>query len=151
MKIVRFLITLVLVLVFVSSGIFLTLLIKKAVEVGGKRLEKQTVTSNAANPFDANAAKPEHSEVTKEKTNNTYGNVVDYGSGVYYFPHTEANFANALAGFLTAHTNLEVTAMTGNIVRLMGGQRKPIAPPWSEADYGVAVGYFVTFRTFQEK
>lgn len=72
---------------------------------------------------------------------------VEYGNGVYYFKRTGENFANALAGFLATHTNLEVTAMTGDVVRRLGGRTEDLnSKAFHNSNYGVAIGYFVTFR-----
>ena len=41
--------------------------------------------------------------------------VIDYGNGVYYFPHTNHSFGNALSSFINANSELELTALTVNI------------------------------------
>ena len=58
------------------------------------------------------------------------GKVVDFGNGVYYFNSKQADFANALSAFLSAHQELEVTSMAGD----------------GTCGYGADCGYFVTFR-----
>lgn len=65
--------------------------------------------------------------------------MVEFGKGVYYFPFTRAVFANNLVKFLNIHTNLEVTAMTGDVVR------QNELSTLRQSDYGAAAGYFVTF------
>jgi hypothetical protein len=55
---------------------------------------------------------------------------IDYGSGVFYFHHTQANFSNALSAFLKNHPDLKVSAMTGD----------------GSGGYGCDVGYFVVFE-----
>ncbi|MDE2188617.1 MAG: hypothetical protein KGJ35_02730 [Patescibacteria group bacterium] len=72
--------------------------------------------------------------------------VIDYGANVYYFPETQDHFASALAGFLLNNTNLEVTAMTGNVVRQNRGKIEYKDDNDHRSDYGAAIGYFVTFR-----
>ncbi len=72
--------------------------------------------------------------------------VISYGEGVYYFPYIRADFASALVKFLQSHTNLEVTAMTGDVVRRGGSATKNLKEYYDKEDYGAAVGYFVTFR-----
>ena len=102
---------------------------------------------SAANPKHALLAHPLEvptstgaSVVTHDK------GIVNYGMGVYYFAYTSADFANALAVFLTVHKDLEVTAMTGNVVRRIGDYIVLSDTPAQNCDYGTAVGYFVTFR-----
>lgn len=72
---------------------------------------------------------------------------IHYGANMYYFAKTEYSFANSLASFLIGHTNLEVTAIAPNVIRKSGaGRRSPEYQYSSTTDYGLAVGYFVTFR-----
>ncbi|NTW13892.1 MAG: hypothetical protein HGA31_02580 [Candidatus Moranbacteria bacterium] len=56
--------------------------------------------------------------------------IIDYGNGVYYFPHTEADFGNALSKFRKDHPELRQTTAVGNGT---GGA-------------GSDIGYFVTFE-----
>ncbi len=56
---------------------------------------------------------------------------VDYAHGVFYFPCTDADFANGLSNYLRDHPNLEVTSTTGN----------------GTGGYGYDIGYFVTMKT----
>lgn len=56
--------------------------------------------------------------------------VIDYGNGVYYFPATEANFANNLSAFLYNHPELELVSVTGDGTDV----------------HGRDAGYFVVFR-----
>lgn len=77
----------------------------------------------------------------------TSPNIMDFGAGVYYFPQTETDFGKALAQFLSVHTNLEVVALTGNVIRQ---NRHESRHPYS-GDYGVANGYFVIFREKEKK
>lgn len=67
---------------------------------------------------------------------------VHLGEGVYYFSYTRGNFGNALSNFLSVHTNLEVTAMTGNMVN------QHVPRDWNHDSryFTTTVGYFVTFR-----
>ncbi len=76
------------------------------------------------------------------------GEEINYGQGVWYFPSTEAKFANALAKFLSKNQHLEVVAMTGNVVRRNGPKNKPLSDNsfGAETEYGAAIGYFVVFR-----
>lgn len=55
---------------------------------------------------------------------------VNYGNGVYYFPVTKANFANALSGFLRDHPEMKVSAIAGD----------------GDHGYGIDQGYFVIFE-----
>lgn len=54
---------------------------------------------------------------------------ISYGNGVYYFPHTEARFSNALSSFLGTN-DCNVEAMTGD----------------GTGAYGADIGYFVVCR-----
>ena len=56
--------------------------------------------------------------------------VVDYQNGVYYFNTETQSFSNELSQFLSAHQDLEVSAMAPN-----------------PATLGGAYGFYVTFRT----
>ncbi|MEK9131566.1 MAG: hypothetical protein AAB447_01505 [Patescibacteria group bacterium] len=73
--------------------------------------------------------------------------VLSYGSNVFYFPYTRTEFGKQLSQFLELHPEKEVTAMTPDIVRMMGNkilsQDNPV--PF-DSDWGGCVGYFVTFR-----
>ena len=57
--------------------------------------------------------------------------IIEYGSGVYYFDGIEADFANALSHFRSQHPELIQTAMTGD----------------GTGGYGSDTGYFVTFES----
>lgn len=95
----------------------------------------------------SDAAEPRNvSKISIYPTDPIFGTVVNYGNGVHYFPHTRADFANTLAKFLNIHTNLEVTAMTGDVVRRTGRYIMSLSSRYDTTDYGAAVGYFVTFR-----
>jgi len=75
-----------------------------------------------------------------------------YGSGVYNFSVTNKRFGFTLADFLKSHPKLEVTAMTGNVVRRSGARIRDLDDSITAySDYGVAVGYFVTFREKESK
>jgi hypothetical protein len=63
----------------------------------------------------------------------------DFGQGVHYFSQTRDEFGVELALFLENHTNLEVSAIAGEV------SRKNEMGPY-QGDYGATVGYFVTFR-----
>ncbi|MES3031218.1 MAG: hypothetical protein V4697_02290 [Patescibacteria group bacterium] len=80
-------------------------------------------------------------------SNHTYSEMLNYGEGVWYFPYVGAEFPNSLSQFLVKYTNLEVSAMSPNVVRLDHyGKIKAISPGGGQTDYGAAIGYFVIFR-----
>lgn len=56
--------------------------------------------------------------------------VVNYGNNVYYLPHKQAGFGNALSRFINEHPDLELIALTGN----------------GTGAYGEDSGYFAVFR-----
>ncbi len=101
-----------------------------------------------ANPMNAEWTRPRqaagHNQLLKNADEGA--GTVHYGENVYYFTRTEASFANSLVFFLVNHTNLEVTAIAPNVIRLNGEKRRELTIDPYTADYGVAVGYFVTFR-----
>jgi hypothetical protein len=65
-----------------------------------------------------------------ELVEKTIAVVVDYGSGVYYFDSTGAEFANSLSSFIQTHPELEVVSIAGD----------------GDGIHGVDKGYFVVFR-----
>jgi hypothetical protein len=67
--------------------------------------------------------------------------IKDFGLNVHYFQQTGNNFGEKLFLFLESHTNLEVSAIAGEVIRLNRGDNSR-----TEQDYGETIGYFVTFR-----
>lgn len=95
------------------------------------------ITNTAASPTDPFKLAPEEVKAS----------IKSYGQGVYYFPMTDDSFGLALANFLKIHDQLEVTAMTGNVVRRLVNTTLPLDDKIHDKyNYGVTVGYFVTFR-----
>lgn len=139
-----------LMLVVAIIGLLAALLVPHIVRTssdkhhGDKTMSNVSSSADASNARNAQLTAVDRISLTDHAveiyTNVSQDGVVNYGSGVYYFPKTEADFGNSLAKFLSAHTNLEVTAMTGNVVRQNNSERG------GTYDYGAAVGYFVTTR-----
>jgi len=87
------------------------------------------------------AAKADHTSGQSEAAHPT-----DYGHGIYYFTEVHTNFPRTLARFLAAKTNLEVTAIAPDVIRMRGGEPTDPANGYGDADYSVSVGYTVVTR-----
>ncbi len=85
----------------------------------------------------------ESAPTQKEKIETTIpeydSGIKDFGLGIYYFPQIGSDFGRQLRFFLESHTNLEVSAIAGEVVRF----NCTLSP---QCDYGATTGYFVTFR-----
>lgn len=62
--------------------------------------------------------------------------IKDFGNGVYYFPFVDDEFRKIISTFLSSHTNLEVVASDGDVVKFGG---------W-DSGYGATSGHTVFFR-----
>lgn len=75
-------------------------------------------------------------DVKKDTSTPHVSTINDFGNGVRYFPFTGEEFGKKLSEFLGSNTNLEISAISGE-VRKHG----IVQSFWSSTD-----GYFVTFR-----
>jgi len=66
--------------------------------------------------------------------------IKDFGHKVHFFQQAGNNFGEKLVLFLESHTNLEVSAIAGEVVY------RNCYPNGPAGAYGETIGYFVTFR-----
>ncbi len=128
--------------------LFLLILVA-VIGISASTLQAQTNPTNAQPSIDTLAGPSSAGyspfRLTKDEI---HAGVVDYyGEGVYEFYVTRDKFGHALASFLKDHPALEVTSMTGNVIRRRGAvsidmdDKEP-----NFRDYGATCSYFVTFR-----
>ena len=80
-------------------------------------------------------------EKTENVTDQNDPGIKHFGLNVYYFQQTGNNFGQKLVLFLKRHTDLEVSAIAGEVIRKNRGSLDRY-----DLDYGETMGYFVTFR-----
>ena len=69
-----------------------------------------------------------------------------FGNGVYYFPFVEDEFRYTISAFLSVHTNLEVLAVSEDVVRQSVRQSPGDDYRGNYGPYGVTVGHTIFFR-----
>lgn len=109
-------------------------------------------TKSALIPLVQNDNRPDKTIVyaPKDIPELTAVNVHPYGNNVYYFAQTGADFGNTLVDFLEKHKGLEVSSMAPHMIRMNKDEPFDRSRKYSSyssySDYGMIVGYFVTFR-----
>ncbi len=70
--------------------------------------------------------------------------IQSFGNGVYYFPFVRDEFRYTVSAFLSIHTNLEVLAVSEDVIRQSRIDSNH-SDDW-RADYGATVGHTIFFR-----
>lgn len=78
--------------------------------------------------------------------NSNLSQVRPFGNGVYYFPFVEDEFRYTISAFLSVHTNLEVLAVSEDVVRQSVRQSPGDDYRGNYGPYGVTVGHTIFFR-----